>query len=102
VTPSAFAAPVLVGVGLAALGFAAACAETKGALGDQCLKGQDCLSGICLQLVCSSSSPTTDAEDNAEAGAAETGPSEAGLEAANEASGSSDGGDGAAEAASGD
>jgi hypothetical protein len=46
----------LVPVGLA-LGFAGACAQLQGSLGDDCLKGQDCLSGICSQFHCVASPP---------------------------------------------
>ena len=45
---------------LARSSLAAACAETKRALGDACLKSEDCLSGICSQLVCAAAPPTTD------------------------------------------
>ena len=96
---------LVVAVSLA-LGVALGCAQTKRALGDECLKSEDCLSGICSQLLCAASPPLTSSQDNAEAGSADTGPTpEASVEAAVEAAvegggGGSDGGDGAAEASS--
>ena len=42
---------VLVGV-VGAL--ALACTETRRSLGEDCLKNDDCLSGICAQLACAS------------------------------------------------
>ena len=41
----------LVPVGFA-LGLAGACSQLQGSLGDDCLKGPDCLSGICSQFHC--------------------------------------------------
>jgi hypothetical protein len=43
--------PLLVAVG--------ACMETRHSLGDDCLKDGDCLSGVCTQLRCTASPPTT-------------------------------------------
>jgi len=88
--------------GIAALSLAYACAETKRSLGDECLKSEDCLSGICSQLVCAAAAPLVDAMvENEEAGqpsgdgsaeaAADTG-------SAADSSSSSGGGDGASEA----
>jgi hypothetical protein len=39
-----------------------ACAETRRANGDECLKDDDCLSGICSQLVCAPAPTQLDAE----------------------------------------
>jgi hypothetical protein len=39
--------PVLLGIGLAG-----ACAEWRGSLGQDCLKDDDCLSGVCAGLRC--------------------------------------------------
>jgi hypothetical protein len=47
---------------LAAVVLAGACAETRRALGEDCLKDQDCLSGICSQLKCAATPPYLDAE----------------------------------------
>jgi hypothetical protein len=61
----AFVVPaVLVGLALAA-----GCAETRRELGSACLKSEDCLSGICSQLVCTAAPPLIDDEPDAEAGA---------------------------------
>ena len=77
---------VFVVAGIASLSLAFACATTKRAPGEECLKSEDCLSGICSQLVCAAAPPLTSSEDNnTEAGAADTGPApEAGPEAAAE------------------
>jgi hypothetical protein len=40
---------------------AGACAESKRALGEDCLKDQDCLSGVCEQLKCGAVPEFTDA-----------------------------------------
>jgi hypothetical protein len=99
----AFVVAVIAGVSIAV-----ACAETRRALGDQCIKSEDCLSGLCSDFECTATYPTTNSEDNAETGAVETGPTpEASPEAAPEASGDdssggSEGGDAPSEAASGD
>ncbi|HEY1694891.1 MAG TPA: hypothetical protein VGG39_22125 [Polyangiaceae bacterium] len=60
----AFAVPLLAAV----VGFAVACAETRAPIGDPCLKSEDCLSGICAQLVCASAPPTTSVELTGEGG----------------------------------
>ncbi|HEY3819828.1 MAG TPA: hypothetical protein VGL81_21830 [Polyangiaceae bacterium] len=66
---------VFVVAGIAVLSFAYACAETKRAPGEECLKSEDCLSGICSQLVCGYPGPLTDAmENNSEAGESDSGP----------------------------
>jgi hypothetical protein len=90
---------------LAALALANACAETKHSLGDACLKSEDCLSGICSQLVCVGAPTYISDEPSAESGAgedasvsdstAEAAPEAAPVEAASEASS----GEAAAEAA---
>jgi len=100
----------LVMAGIAALSLAYACAETKRSLGDECLKSEDCLSGICSQLVCAAAAPLIDAMvENEEAGqsdvvssgdgsaeaAADTG---SGTETGADSSSSSGGGNGAPEA----
>ena len=36
---------------------AVACAETKRTQGEECLKSDDCISGICRSLVCTSEPP---------------------------------------------
>jgi hypothetical protein len=58
---------------LVAVGIVGACAETRRANGEACLKDQDCLTGICSQLVCSAAPPTTNVEANGEGGATEAG-----------------------------
>ena len=61
----AFVVPaVLVGLALAA-----GCAETRRQLGSACLKSEDCLSGVCSQLVCTAAPPLIDAELDDDAGA---------------------------------
>jgi hypothetical protein len=37
-----------------------ACLETRHSLGGDCLKDGDCISGVCTQLRCAASPPTTD------------------------------------------
>jgi hypothetical protein len=76
---------------LAVVGLAQACAESRRSLGDECLKSQDCLSGICSQFACAAPPPTLDTEENADTGA----------DGGADASGSLDGGDGEAVEASG-
>jgi hypothetical protein len=58
----AFGVPLLV----AAVGLAMACAETRAPVGGACLKSEDCLTGICSQLVCVTAPPLIDAELDAE------------------------------------
>jgi hypothetical protein len=60
---------------LAVVGLAQGCAESRRSLGDECLKSQDCLSGICSQFACAASPPTLDTEENADAASPEAGPS---------------------------
>ena len=48
-------------VGLVA-GLAGACSELRSSLGDDCLKNEDCLSGICSQSRCTASPPLLGAE----------------------------------------
>lgn len=38
-----------------------ACVETRRSLGEDCLKDDDCLSGVCSQLFCAALPPTIDA-----------------------------------------
>jgi hypothetical protein len=99
----AVVAAALALVGLAAA-LAAACAESRRSLGAQCLKSQDCLSGICSQFACAAAPPTIDAEENAEAASPEAALSaDAGAETGLDASSGSDGEDAeAVEAAGGD
>lgn len=89
---------------LAVTGLAAACAQTKRSLGDACLKSEDCLSGICSQLVCVGEPPLTDVESTADSGlsasdatsgsdAAPEAAEEAAVEAASEAAPAEAGGD---------
>jgi hypothetical protein len=44
-----------------AIGAEAGCVESQRALGEDCLKDQDCLSGICSQLQCAAAPPVLDA-----------------------------------------
>ena len=55
-----------------------ACMETRRSLGEDCLKNDDCLSGVCSQLRCASVPTTTDtrAENDASTGS----PAEGGAE----------------------
>jgi hypothetical protein len=60
--------------GIAAMGLAFACAQTRRSPGEECIKSEDCLSGVCVQLVCGSTGPLTDTmENNPEAGETEAG-----------------------------
>jgi hypothetical protein len=59
---------------LVVVGLAQACVESRRSLGDECLKSQDCLSGICSQFVCAAPPPTLDTEENAEAASPEAAP----------------------------
>jgi uncharacterized membrane protein YgcG len=109
----------LVVAGIGALSLAYACAETKRSLGDECLKDQDCLSGICSQLVCAAAPPLIDAMvENPEAGessdsspvgdapadssSSSSGSSSGADTGSGDSSSGSSGGDGAPEASSGD
>jgi hypothetical protein len=60
----------LAGIGLVA-GVAAACVELQGSLGSDCLKNQDCQSGVCSQLRCAATPPLLDAEPVPDASDAE-------------------------------
>jgi hypothetical protein len=73
----AFAAASLTVVAIAV---ASACVQTQRALGEDCLKDQDCLSGICSQLQCAAAPPLLDGGVPQGPGA-EAGP-EAGVDAA--------------------
>ena len=86
---------------LAAVGILAACTDTRRSLGSDCLKDQDCLSGICTEYVCTAPPPLLDAMvDNADAApAAETGPGEG---AAPEAGAAEAGAEAGAETGGGD
>jgi hypothetical protein len=65
---------VFVVAGIASLSLAFACATTKRAPGEECLKSEDCLSGVCSQLVCASPGPLTDmTPTNTEAGEMDSG-----------------------------
>jgi hypothetical protein len=48
---------------------AGACSQLKGSLGDDCLKGEDCLSGVCSQLHCAAAPTLFDAQVLPDAGA---------------------------------
>jgi hypothetical protein len=80
---------------LAAVGLVAACVTTKGPLGAECLKNEDCLSGLCSQLVCTEGAPLVGTmANNADAatapetgGSGEAGAPEAAAEAGAEAGG---------------
>ncbi len=55
-TPLAMFLPLFGGIVLAS-----ACVETRRSLGEDCLKDDDCLSGVCSQLFCAALPPTIDA-----------------------------------------
>jgi hypothetical protein len=61
--------PVVVAL-LVPTALATACAESRRALGDDCLKDQDCLSGLCVQLHCGAAPEYTDAMIESDAAAA--------------------------------
>jgi hypothetical protein len=89
----------VLGVGLLALAIAcaAACAETRRSLGEDCLKDPDCLSGICSALHCAASPPILGNEPppSQDAGAdAVSDASGEGGDAAGEGGDASEGGDG--------
>jgi hypothetical protein len=69
----------LVPVGLA-LGLAGACSQLQGSLGDDCLKGPDCLSGICSQFHCVAAPPLLEGPVVPEASVAVTDGGDGGLE----------------------
>lgn len=99
----ALVVPLLVSTALAT-----ACTDSRRSLGEDCLKDQDCLSGMCVQLHCGAAPEYTDAMaqsdaavssdaggDAAAADAAQDGATvDAPVEAAPDASGVSDGGGG--------
>jgi hypothetical protein len=43
------------------LALGSACTELRGSIGDDCLKNQDCLSGVCSELHCAPQPPLLDA-----------------------------------------
>jgi len=51
---------------LVVLALIGACVQTKRSLGEDCLKNEDCLSGICSQLQCAAEPPLLDAEIDAD------------------------------------
>jgi hypothetical protein len=55
----AFVVPAL------AISVSASCTDSRGALGEQCLKDQDCLSGICSQQLCAAAPPLLDGSTSA-------------------------------------
>jgi hypothetical protein len=111
---SAARASALAVVVLATLALTPACADTRRSLGAECLKSQDCASGICAQFQCTAPSPTIDVEENADAAPAEasspgsgmdagsTDRGEASLEDAADGSGIAEGGDETVDASSDD
>jgi hypothetical protein len=58
----------------AATALAAGCAEQKRGIGEQCLKDDDCLSGICAGLQCSAAPPLLDGSPGAVDAGGEAGP----------------------------
>jgi hypothetical protein len=50
-----------VAPGVAVFALAGACSEQRGSIGDDCLKDQDCLSGVCSELHCVVPPPLLDA-----------------------------------------
>jgi hypothetical protein len=50
-----------VAPGTVVLVLAGACSEQRGSIGDDCLKNQDCLSGVCSELHCVVPPPLLDA-----------------------------------------
>jgi hypothetical protein len=60
----------LAAAALATLGIVA-CANNKAALGDPCLRSEDCLTEVCIAFTCSSVLPVTDTP---------SGPSDAGVD----------------------
>jgi len=68
--------------------------QTRRAVGDDCLKDDDCLSGICSQLRCAAAPPTIDAQVVAEAAAgpsSDAAPDEASPEDASQGESNPDG-----------
>ena len=65
--------------------FLVGCTETRRPLGEDCLKDQDCLSGICSGLKCVAAPPTLEAgppEPDASADAPSDAPADVGTDAA--------------------
>jgi hypothetical protein len=52
VAVAARTARVLLAIGVAFTGVLAACGETRNPIGDECLRGDDCLSGVCSSRTC--------------------------------------------------
>jgi hypothetical protein len=52
VARAARAARVLLGIGAAFTGLLVACGETRNPIGEECLRGDDCLSGVCSSRTC--------------------------------------------------
>jgi hypothetical protein len=48
----AAAARVLLAIGVAFTGALIACGETRSPIGEECLRGDDCLSGVCSARTC--------------------------------------------------
>jgi len=48
--------PLLLALGLVLLA-AAACGETRSPIGDECIRGEDCLSGVCSSRACVAAPP---------------------------------------------
>lgn len=48
----AAAARVLLAMGVAITGTLVACGETRSPIGEECLRGDDCLSGVCSARTC--------------------------------------------------
>jgi hypothetical protein len=91
----AFVVP-LVATGLVGVvGLVSGCAEDRRSLGEDCLKDQDCLSGICSQLRCAAS-PTY--LDGAPMGPGAP-PDASGTDAGSDTGAGGDGSDGSADAA---
>jgi hypothetical protein len=58
----AFAAAASIACGIAALVITLSCSETRRGPGEDCLKDDDCLSGICSQQHCAAAPPLLDGE----------------------------------------
>ena len=52
VAGAARAVRVLLAIGAAFTGVLVACGETRNPIGDECLRGDDCLSGVCSARTC--------------------------------------------------
>ena len=68
-------------LGCAAVALAAGCAEQRRSLGEDCLKDDDCLSGICADNRCVAAPPLLDGS----AGAGDASPDAPGIDAGPEA-----------------